>query len=70
MSVMLCTAATFLKKNSCVVAKIASFDTIGLPIQRFSHINGNIIEIFQSHIVKNIFQNFRVRLSNETFAKR
>ena len=30
MSVMLCTGATFVKKNSCLVARIISFDTVGL----------------------------------------
>ena len=30
MSVMLCTGATFEKKNSCLVARIVSFDTAGL----------------------------------------
>ena len=29
MSVMLCTGATFVKKNSCPVARIVSFDTAG-----------------------------------------
>ena len=28
MSTMLCTGATFVKKNSCLVAKIVSFDTV------------------------------------------
>ena len=28
MSVMLCTGATFVKKNSCLVARIVSFDTV------------------------------------------
>ena len=28
MSVMLCTGATFLRKNSCLVARIVSFDTV------------------------------------------
>ena len=27
-SVMLCTGCTFVKKNSCLVAKIVSFDTV------------------------------------------
>ena len=27
-SVMLCTGATFVKKNSCLVARIVSFDTV------------------------------------------
>ena len=30
MSVMLCTGTTFVKKNSCPVARIVSFDTTGL----------------------------------------
>ena len=30
MSVMLCTEVTFVKKNSCLVARIVSFDTAGL----------------------------------------
>ena len=28
MSVMLCTGATFVKKNSCLVSRIVSFDTV------------------------------------------
>ena len=28
MSVMLCTGATFVKKNSCLAARIVSFDTV------------------------------------------
>ena len=32
MSVMLCTGATFVKKNSCLVARIVSFDTLGLHL--------------------------------------
>ena len=28
MSVLLCTEATFVTKNSCLVARIASFDTV------------------------------------------
>ena len=55
MSVMLCTGAIFLKKNSCLV--LESFDTVAsvstyfpyfraIPIQRYSHINGiNIIAL-------------------------
>ena len=34
-SVMLCTGATFVKKNSCLVAKIVSFDTAGLHLLAF-----------------------------------
>ena len=32
MSVMLCTGAAFVKKNSCLVARIVSFDTVGLHL--------------------------------------
>ena len=35
MSVMLCTGATFVKKYSCLVAKIVSFDTAGLHLLAF-----------------------------------
>ena len=35
MSVMLCTGATFLKKNSCFVARIVPFDTVGLHLLTF-----------------------------------
>ena len=35
MSVMLCTGATFLKKNSCLVARLVSFDTLGLHLLTF-----------------------------------
>ena len=30
MSAMLCTGATFVKKNSCLFGRIVSFDTVGL----------------------------------------
>ena len=53
MSVMPCTRATFVKKNSCLVARIVTFDTAGLHLLVFrilslisvmlSHINGVII---------------------------
>ena len=35
MSVMLCTGATFAKKNSCLVARIVSFYTVGLDLLTF-----------------------------------
>ena len=34
-SVMLCTGGTFVKKNSCLVARIVSFDTVGLHLLIF-----------------------------------
>ena len=35
MSVMLCMGATFVKKSSCLVARIASLDTVGLHLVTF-----------------------------------
>ena len=35
MSVMLCTGATFVKKKSCLVARIVSFDSVGLHLVTF-----------------------------------
>ena len=35
MSVILCTGATFVKKNSCLVARIVSFDTVDLHLLTF-----------------------------------
>ena len=35
MSVMLCTGVTFVKKNSCLAARILSFDTVGLNLLPF-----------------------------------
>ena len=47
MSVMLCTGATFVKKNSCLVAGIVSFDTVGLHLLTFC--------ILEPHPSKDIF---------------
>ena len=35
MPVMLCTGATFVKKNTCLVARIVPFDTAGLHLLTF-----------------------------------
>ena len=35
LSVMFCTGATFVKKKSCLVARIVPFDTIGLHLLTF-----------------------------------
>ena len=43
MIVMLCMGATFLKKSSCLVARIVSFDTAGLYLLTF-----RILELFPS----------------------
>ena len=41
MSVMLCTGATFVKKKSCLVAKIVSFNTVGLHLLTFRVLEPN-----------------------------
>ena len=43
MSVMLCTGATFVKTNCCLVARMVSFDTVGLHLLTF-----RILEPFPS----------------------
>ena len=45
-SVMLCTGATFVKKNSCLVARIVSFDTVGLHLLTF-----RILEQYPSKVI-------------------
>ena len=35
MSIMLCAGANFVKKNSCLVARIVSFDTVDLHLLTF-----------------------------------
>ena len=35
MSVMFCMGATFVKKSSCLVARIVPFDTVGLHLLTF-----------------------------------
>ena len=35
MSVMLCAGATFVQKNSCLAARIVSFDTAGMHLLTF-----------------------------------
>ena len=54
MSVMLCTWATFVKKNSCLVATIVSFDTAGLHLLTFpisEPYPSNDIELDLSHVI-------------------
>ena len=53
MSVMLCTGATFVKKSSCLVASIVSFDTAGLHLLTFRILEpypSKDIELDLSHI--------------------
>ena len=56
MSVMLCTGATFLKKNSCLVARIVSFDTAGLHLLTFCILEpypSKDTELDLSHVISN-----------------
>ena len=54
MSVMLCMGATFVKKNTCLIARIVSFDATGLRLLNF-HIferyPSKDIELDLSHII-------------------
>ena len=54
MSVMLLTGATFVKKNSCLVARIVSFDTAGLHLLTFRILEpypSKDIELDLSHVI-------------------
>ena len=54
MSVMLCTGATFVKKNSCLVVRIVSFDIAGLRLLTFRILGpypSNDIELDVSHVI-------------------
>ena len=46
-SVMLCTGATFVKNNSCLVARIVSFDIVGLHLLTF-----RILESYLSKVIE------------------
>ena len=56
MAVMLCTGATFVKINSCLVPKIVSFDTAGLHLPTFRILDTthpkilSLISVTLSHI--------------------
>ena len=53
-SVMLCTGATFVKNNSCLVARIFSFDIVGLHLLTFRILESylsKVIELDVSHAV-------------------
>ena len=57
MLVTLCTGATFAKKNSCVVARIISFDTAGLHLLTFRILEpypSKDIEFDLSHIINDV----------------
>ena len=41
MSVMLCTGASFVKKNFCLVTRIVSFDIVGLHLLTFRILEPN-----------------------------
>ena len=53
-SVMLFTGATFVKKNSCLVARIVSFDTAGLHLLTFDILEPYLSKDFEldlSHVI-------------------
>ena len=54
MSVMLCTGATFVKKNSFLLARIVSFDTAGLHLLTFRILEQYLskdIDLDPSHVI-------------------
>ena len=54
MLVMLCTGATFVKKNSSLIARIVLFDTAGLYLLTCRILEpypSNVIELDLSHII-------------------
>ena len=54
MSAMLCTGATFVEKNSCLNARIVSFETAGLPLLTFHILEPypfKDIELGLSHVI-------------------
>ena len=53
-SVILCIGATFVKKNSCLVARIVSFDIVGMHLVTFRILECNLskdIELDLSHVI-------------------
>ena len=56
MPVMLCKGATFVKKNSCLVARTVSLDTAGLHLLTFCILEpypSKDIELDLSHVIYN-----------------
>ena len=54
MSIMLCTGAAFVKKTSCLIARILSFDTAGLHLIAFRILESypsKDIELELSHVI-------------------
>ena len=54
MSVMPCTGGTFVKRNSCLVAKIISFDIAGLLLPTFRILEpypSEDIDLDPSHVI-------------------
>ena len=66
MSVMLCTGATFVKKNSCLVARIVPFDAVGLHLLTFRILEpypSKDIALDLSHIIQIIIVHFKSYLN-------
>ena len=56
MSFMLCMGDNFVKKNSCLVAKMVSFDTAGVHLLTFRILesySSKDIEVDLSHVISN-----------------
>ena len=54
MLVIICTGATFVKKNSCIVARIVSFDAAGLHLLTFRILEpypSKDVELDFSHVI-------------------
>ena len=54
MSVLLCKATTVVKKNSCLAARIVSFDTVGLDLLTLPILGpypSKDIELDLSHVI-------------------
>ena len=51
MSVMLRTGTTFVKKNSCLIARIISFDAVGLILRILEQYPSKDIGLDLSHVI-------------------
>ena len=61
MSVMFCMEATFVKKNSCLVAGIVSFNTVGLQLFTFRIYEpypSEDIALDLSHVISHLWHDY------------
>ena len=62
---MLCMRATFIKKNSCLVARIVSFDTAGLDLLTFRILEpypSKDIELDLGHVISRYHSTLQLSL--------